>query len=666
MKHKIALHLFLLVLIWLLWALPVQAQLWSSVLNSQRAIDWSSSAGVPGGVPNRTVVCTTLNPGATAAQINSAISACGTNQVVFLNAGTYNLTAKILIARNDVVLRGAGAAQTKLVFSGSSTCGDGIVNCVIDLARTGLWSGGTQNLTTWLGAGNPPVSGTYTKGATQILVGSNTNMSNGKYLILDQAEDTTDPGDIYMCGELTATCSSEGSAGGGGRCDIAGCSSSSDDNGQMQFVKITGISGTTITVGSPIYMPNWRTSQSPHAWWTTSPQTNVGVEDLTADARATTATAVISFNATHESWVKGVAAYKVNGSRNGISIHYSSKDTIRDSYVLGTPGNNLSYGVETWMSGDILVENTIFHKGVTAILFGAGCGNVFAYNFFVDQQAANTGWLFGASDGHDPGRCMTLYEGNDTWNMVEDAIHGSGAMLTYFRNRSRGSDNTDQTLGVQTSQTVPFILQSFNRYLNLVGNVEGRGGYHTQYQSISTGSSTNCNFSIYNIGWGSTSCGNGTVNPDTPTITSMMRWGNYDVVTGVPRWCGNSSNTGWSTTCASTSEVPTGAPVYPNAVPATETLPNSFYLSAQPTTWWTTPWGTPHWPPIGPDVTGGNISEGTGGEAGLDGHAYKIPARLCFENTSQTSGVLNFNAASCYTSSSDTTPPAAPTGVRVD
>src|SRR5438093_8014072 len=73
---------------------PAHAQLWSGILDPSRAVDWSQ-AGIPGGIPNQTTVCATLNPGATAAQINSALAACPSGQVVFLNAGTYNLSGPI-------------------------------------------------------------------------------------------------------------------------------------------------------------------------------------------------------------------------------------------------------------------------------------------------------------------------------------------------------------------------------------------------------------------------------------------------------------------------------------------------------------------------------------------------------------------------------------------
>ncbi len=75
-------------LVWLGYLTVGQAQ-----IDSGRRIDWSN-VGIPGRIPNRTAVCATLNPGAMAAQTNSAIAARG-NGVVQLNAGTYNLSAGI-------------------------------------------------------------------------------------------------------------------------------------------------------------------------------------------------------------------------------------------------------------------------------------------------------------------------------------------------------------------------------------------------------------------------------------------------------------------------------------------------------------------------------------------------------------------------------------------
>jgi len=99
-----------------------RAQQWSGIIDPTRAIDWSKS-GVRGGIPNRSTICATLNPGATTSQINSAIASCPSGQVVFLNAGTYSGLGGIMFnGKNGVTLRGAGADKTFLVFTSGIGC----------------------------------------------------------------------------------------------------------------------------------------------------------------------------------------------------------------------------------------------------------------------------------------------------------------------------------------------------------------------------------------------------------------------------------------------------------------------------------------------------------------------------------------------------------------
>jgi hypothetical protein len=69
-----------------LWGVALAASSsWTGIIDPARATDWST-AGVTGDIPNRTTICATLNPGATAAQINSAIASCPSGQVVQLGA----------------------------------------------------------------------------------------------------------------------------------------------------------------------------------------------------------------------------------------------------------------------------------------------------------------------------------------------------------------------------------------------------------------------------------------------------------------------------------------------------------------------------------------------------------------------------------------------------
>src|SRR5262245_18839752 len=81
------------------------AEAQQNIVSSSRSIDWTK-AGVTGGIPNRSTVCATLSPGATVAQVNSAISSCPANQVVKLNAGTFTLAGGIDFAgKSNVTLR---------------------------------------------------------------------------------------------------------------------------------------------------------------------------------------------------------------------------------------------------------------------------------------------------------------------------------------------------------------------------------------------------------------------------------------------------------------------------------------------------------------------------------------------------------------------------------
>ncbi len=73
------------------------------------------------GLPQRTTVCATLNPGG---NIQAAITGCAPGQVVQLNAGTYSVSSTIVLTKG-VVLRGAGSsgapAGTTIVKTGGGT-----------------------------------------------------------------------------------------------------------------------------------------------------------------------------------------------------------------------------------------------------------------------------------------------------------------------------------------------------------------------------------------------------------------------------------------------------------------------------------------------------------------------------------------------------------------
>jgi hypothetical protein len=387
-------------------------------------------------------------------------------------------------------------------------------------------------------------------------------------------------------------------------------------------------------------MPNWRASQAPQALWANSSRTGVGVESLSIDLLAApngngNEGNIVLLNAT-DSWVRGVRS--VQADRNHVWVYQSTRITVRDNYFWGSyNGISQSYGVELFGTTSVLVENNITqHNTAPYIINGSDTGSVIGYNFSVDNFRADVPSLMSATIHiHEVGTSYALVEGNDGLGVMFDDWHGTTHFMTMFRNHLYGDIANSPS---KTGQTSPVQLGAFSRFFNVVGNVLGRSPYYTIYEpSGAVGDGTTF---IYSVGH---SIANGGPS-DASVKPTLMRWGNYDTVTKSSRF--------------QATEVPSNVTTFSNAVPVGTTLPASFYLSAKPGFFGDVPW-----PPIGPDVIGGNV-------AGYDGHAIKIPARLCWENSTVDSsyGTRNirvFTPASCYGGNSSAAPLGAPTNLRV-
>lgn len=630
-----------LLLILLLATSLAHAQAWSGIIAPSRAVDWSS-AGVRGGIPNRTTACATsacntLSSGTvTASSINAAIASAPPNTVVNVPAGTYSIGSPgILFTASNVTLRGAGADVT--IFNFTSTNGCGGLEASICLGSPNMyWAGSTEILPGGSHAHN--WTGGYSQGATQITVDSTSGLSVGTVIALDQANDLSDTGHFSVCDSTSASppCSLEG--GSLGR-SIGGVT-----HAQIQFVQITNIAGTTLTISPGLYAPNWSGSKAPGIFWTGA-VTNSGVENLTLNQNATSGYSGITIIDADSCWVSGIKSTYTLGQgsngRNHIWIYLSSHITVQNSYFYGTrSAASLSYGNEFTLSGDDLIINNIYQHIANPIMTGSVSGAVVAYNFGTDDYIGNNSVMSTFSNEHDAGDEYKLLEGNDGPGIYADLFHGQTLTGTSFRNHFTGWDVSGST--AKTSATTPFKMHAYSRYYNIIGNVLGTSGKQTTYESYPPGGVSDTNV-IYSLGGGNTE--GVTVPSDTTVHQTVMRWGNYDTVTGTVQW--------------SSSEVPSGlTDGFANTVPSSQTLPASFFLSSKPS-WWPS---STVWPPIGPDVTGGDL-------ANLSGHAYTIPARYCYLNVmgglmNGTSGVLSFNPAVCYITTIGPRP-APPTNVGI-
>ena len=614
----------------LIVAAPVAArgQLYSGILSPSRAADWRT-AGVAGGIPSRTTICATLSPGATATQINSAISACPNGQVVMLNAGTYTLSSGIVFAKSGVTLRGAGADQTKLIINGTTN------GCSVFYDSAIRMCAGTGNIGSTAGGGPGPDHSAnwtagYAQGTTVITLSNTTSLAAGSTLFLDQLNDASDgwpaSGDIYMC-EDAAPCSGEGGNGFGRQ-----------GRAQTELHRVVSISGTNVTVDPPIYAANWRAGQSPGAWWGNAGVVlqNSGIENLSVDFTGGGSVGIEMVNNTN-TWVKGVRLLQTGGPGSfvfHIIVLNGFRVTVKDNYFYGptVPGNT-QYTYTPHVSGSLLFENNILHHNIIpAAPNDPEMGSVYAYNYIDDAYYSTPGF-----QQHNAGDAYNLFEGNNIGNFYSDDIHGTHHFLTYFRNHVDGLTHNQQGGSANSA----FAFWAHSRFFNVVGNVIGGPNLST-YQTLSADSGS----SIFLLGYKGNCSNCGGMANDPNVQRTLLRWGNYDSITGTTRFV--------------STEVPSAIANFANPLPASQVLPASFYLSAKPS-WF----GSVAWPPIGPDVLGGTIS-------GFGGHANKIPARLCFEGSSNDSAyssssprIRTFNAAACYGTGTGGSAPTAPTNLRI-
>jgi len=486
-------------------------------------------------------------------------------------------------------------------------------------------------------------------------------------LVLDQSNDLTDNGGIFLCDSYTS------SQSGGSACTGNDGSPSNADGRQIggytysqkQIVTVQSVSGSgtgpfTVTILPAVYFNNIRAGQNPGAWWQGT-IVNEGLENVTVDGTALNSNN-IEMVACYQCWVKNVRS--IDAARAHIMLDLSANDVVRDSYFYQSQAHmEESYGIEPEQTSGLLIENNIFQQLTDPIMSGNTSGSVVDYNLSVDIifTGGSGQFLMPSYYSHNAGNDMNLWEGNNFQAISTDDEWGSSNTGTYFRNMDSGWETG------KTSTTTPFIDRAFARANNMIGNVLGQPGYHNTYESYATSSTGGVNggsvdTSIYSLGWTGVN-GNGTCTTppicDAAVRATLMRWANYDTVNAATQW--------------NSTEASPGAVSYVNANftstyfgSLAHTLPASLYYASQPS-WW--PSGKA-WPPIGPDVSSGNVGSCTGTYSGSQAtslgqckggtlnsawasHVTSIPAQDCYLNIMQgppdgTGSILSFDAWTCY------------------
>ena len=645
----------------LLVAPPSSAQLWPGILNASRGTDWSHAGAIGASAHSSTwAQCgPTVLAGTTATVIQNDINGCPANTYLLLGPGTFNLSGGITITRSNVALRGSGANQTFIVFGSGANASCNGLGSVICVEGSNQYPGGNPSGINW-------ASG-FAQGTTQITLASTSGISpNQTILWIDQCDtgtsgspctgSETDNGNFYVCSDPYSS-------------GPHGCAGEDPSNAyrtkrsEIQGTYATAVSGNVVTLADPIVAPNWTSARSPQVWLY-NPIVEVGIENLSIDATAAGNDGILLYGCLN-CWVTGNRI--VDPDKRAIYLFETVHADVQQNYTFKAQ-NSDPYCIDPDYTSFIKIENNILQNCRSTIVFeGPDVGSVIGYNYSVyDNDNGNDAFMWFSLWTHSATSMYDLFEGNVGNGLALDNIHGAHLMNTLFRNYYSGWEPGKNT------QTAAIYDAAYARYSNIIGNVLGHSGTTTVYQS--TSDSTNA---VYALGLGKD---DNNVPTDLLVQTTSMRWGNYDTVSGAVRWCGNPSDTGWSSICSGVSEIPTGLSVYAASLPilgdvglGQSNMPASFYLTGKPSWWNSEPW-----PAIGPDVTGGTVY-GTNGPAygaagstswnpqSVGGHANDIPAMDCFKNIMKgladgTGSVLSFNAEACY-GGTQVTPPETPGGL---
>jgi hypothetical protein len=286
-------------------------------------------------------------------------------------------------------------------------------------------------------------------------------------------------------------------------------------------------------------------------------------------------------------WVKNVEVGNWYGG--GIDIQYSARSELNTVYVhhaWDSVNNGGEYPIAIdAASTELLITNSITNfAGKGMVARAGGAGSVVSYNYQDDtmydtESGIGDYWVdMGVNASHYSGPHHVLFEGNWGDNLDNDHTHGNSMYITFFRNQGAGlrSPFTDPSLNKAVndyqgigyacgtsgptgcSSNVPAPLRAagpsaYNYWFGFVGNVLGTAKETTSANGWTYQGDWNAS-RMWMIGWND---GNGGQDPHLSgtTVSYVFRHGDYDYVNGsIVDW-----TSGYS-----------------------RTLPNSFYLSSQP------------------------------------------------------------------------------------
>ncbi len=401
----------------------------AQVLTSDRTVDWSG-AGLRDSFPTYShTIDFSLNGGkGDGTSINDAVwkslleSLTGGGNIIYFPAGTYKFTNTLTLP-DSIILRGAGAGSTKLLFS----LGGAAKNC-IDIDGQGI---STEFL----------IQADAAKGSNTLNVPVAAALHAGDYIRLLQDD-----------AALLASPWAYGCVG--------------------QIAKVTAVHDNVITIASPLRR-GVVLADHPRVM-RIIPRIGTGIECLSLERtdQTTEHMNTVSYVYAASNWIVGVESNKSNFAH--VQIDFSTNIAIQGSYFhhafqYGDGGQGYGIAIQS-ASGECLIENNCFNNLRHSVLFQSGAnGNVIAYNYSVnpywsDQTPSN---MAGDLVLHGNYPFANLFEGNVCQTIMVDASHGiNGPNNTFLRNRvelygilmspSPASDKQTYIANDVTNTTLPY------------------------------------------------------------------------------------------------------------------------------------------------------------------------------------------------------------------
>jgi len=416
---------------------------------------WQAS-GIPGGIPVRNTIYTTITTTGDAtdrtAEIESALSACPNGEVVLLGPGTFRCNGQIDIPfGKQITLRG-------------SVDSNGVPTTIIDSRATGQYAITTTNFSFSSGNSTATVA-TLTKGATSITVASTAGFAAGE-LVRVRIGDTADPM-TWASGPNVS------------------------NRGQVAKIANSGgiPNGTTLVLDSPGLHGDYTGAPSAYVESMAIKTSNCGIENLIIDCTNANVFSGIGLQSAYRCWAYNVKV--VDYYNYGAYITYSMQCEIRRCWFEYQNGYGTStVGLLTDSTSQTLFIDNVFQDSIFAFFtqgFVSGC--VVAYNAIVTDRPdlSPPRYYSLMNSNHATFNQFILFEGNVAPQYKNDGFFGGTAYTSVWRNWLYGLELGQNAFGHGA------VMNRFSRYENLVGNVFGHGTGGTEVSmgnpNISNGNS---------------------------------------------------------------------------------------------------------------------------------------------------------------------------------